>query len=58
MDEEMFVIRYSQNGPYITVKFESKKQEEYDKLREYINKLLHNYKEVDWSFGVNVDSLE
>ena len=57
MPEAMFVIRYSQNGPYITIKFEAKKQEEYDKLKKYINNLLHSYKEVDWSFGVNVEAL-
>ena len=54
---EMFVIRYSQNGPYITVKFESKTEEKYQELRNYLNNLLHTYQEVDWSFGVNVDSL-
>ncbi len=57
-ENSMLVIRYSQNGPYLTVKFEAKTQEEYDKLKTYINNLLHGYKEVDWNFGVNVESLK
>jgi len=57
-DNSMFVIRYSQNGPYLTVKFEAKIQEEYNKLKIYIRELLHFHKEVDWSFGVNIESLD
>jgi len=58
MDDAMFVIRYSQNGPYLTVKFEAVKQEKYDELKVYIGKLLHGHEEIDWSYGVNVESLE
>lgn len=58
MEDAMFVIRYSQNGPYLTIKFEARAQEKYDGLKKYINKLLRSYPEVDWSFGVNVESLE
>lgn len=58
MDDSMFVIRYSQNGPYLTIKFEAKKKEEYDKLKHYIDNLLHSYVEIDWSYGVNVESLK
>ncbi len=57
-DTSMFVIRYSQNGPYLTTKFESKTQEKYDELKIYINKLLHFYKEVNWGFGINIESLD
>lgn len=57
LSEAMFVIRYSQNGPYLTIKFEAKSQARYDELRKYINHLLHKFPEVDWSFGVNVESL-
>jgi phosphomannomutase/phosphoglucomutase len=53
----MFIVRYSQNGPYLTVKFEAKNQEKYDYLKKYINGLLHSFKKIDWSFGVNVESL-
>ena len=54
----MFVVRYSQNGPYLTIKFESNSQNGYDTLKIYINKLLHSYPEIDWGYGVNVESLE
>lgn len=57
-EDAMFVVRYSQNGPYLTVKFEARTKQEYNELKEYISKLLHSYKEVDWSFGVNVESLK
>jgi len=57
MPSAMLVIRYSQNGPYITIKFEAKEEEEYKRLKKYINDLLHSYAEVDWSFGVNVEAL-
>lgn len=57
MPGSMFVIRYSQNGPYLTIKFEAKSQEKYDELRRYIKQLLQGYREIDWSFGVNVNSL-
>jgi phosphomannomutase/phosphoglucomutase len=58
MPDSMFVIRYSQNGPYITIKFEAKAKEKYHELKTYINKLLHGYSEIDWGYGVNVESLE
>jgi hypothetical protein len=54
----MFVVRYSQNGPYLTVKFESHDQKKYDELRIYISNLLKAYEEIDWSFGVNLEELE
>jgi phosphomannomutase / phosphoglucomutase len=55
--DSMLVIRYSQNGPYLTIKFEAQTQGKYDELKKYINNLLHSSKEVDWSYGVNVESL-
>jgi len=57
-DNSMFVVRYSQNGPYLTIKFEAKEQKEYDELKKYISELLHSYKEIDWGFGVNIESLD
>lgn len=56
--DEMLIIRASQNGPYITVKFEGKTNEEYDKLKKQVRDILHKYPEVDFESGVNVDSLE
>jgi phosphomannomutase/phosphoglucomutase len=58
MSDSMFVIRYSQNGPYITIKFEAKTEKKYHELNNYINKLLRSYAEIDWSYGVNIESLE
>lgn len=58
MPDAMFVVRYSQNGPYLTVKFEAKTAERYEELKKYISELLHRFPEIDWSFGVNVESLK
>jgi phosphomannomutase/phosphoglucomutase len=57
LDDSMLVVRYSQNGPYLTIKFEAQKQERYDELKNYLNKLLHGYEEIGWSHGVNIESL-
>lgn len=56
--EEMLIIRASQNGPYLTVKFEGKTQEVYDKLKKEVSDILHKFPEVDFSKGVNTASLE
>ena len=57
-DEEMLIIRASQNGPYVTVKFEAKTQEKYDKLKIEIKKILEKYPEIDWKSGVNIHTFE
>jgi phosphomannomutase/phosphoglucomutase len=59
MQDGMFVIRYSQNGPYLTIKFEAKTQEKYDRLKRYISELLHKYPQIDWEsdISVNVEEL-
>ena len=60
LPDSMFVIRYSQNGPYLTIKFEAKEQKQYDKLKTYISELLHKYPEIDWKsdISLNLESLE
>jgi len=55
LPDSMLVIRYSQNGPYLTIKFEAQENLRYQALKEYINKLLHQYPEVDWSSKINVN---
>lgn len=55
MEGEMFVVRYSQNGPYITIKFEAKEQKQYKKLKKYISNLLHQFKEINWNSEINVN---
>ncbi len=55
LNDGMFVIRYSQNAPYLTVKFEAKTEKKYDFLKGYIKKLLLGYKEIDWHSKINVN---
>ena len=55
-EDSMFVIRYSQNAPYLTIKFEAKDQERYDYLRSYIRSLLEKYEEIDWNSKINVNT--
>lgn len=55
--EEMLIVRASQNGPYLTVKFEAKIKEKYELLRKQVSEILHRYREIDFTKGVNTDSL-
>ena len=55
--ETMAIIRASQNGPYITIKFEGKTQAQYDTLKTQMHEILKSHSEVDWSYGVNTDAL-
>lgn len=57
-DNEMMIVRASQNGPYITVKWEGKNQPAYDTLKKQVNGILHSFPEIDFSEGVNTKSLE
>ena len=56
--EEMMIVRASQNGPYLTIKFEGKTQEKYDLLKSQINKILRSLPEIDFKSGVNINSLD
>jgi phosphomannomutase/phosphoglucomutase len=56
--DEMLIVRASQNGPYLTVKFEGKTQAAYDNLKKQVNDILHKYPEVDFTSGVNTKVLE
>lgn len=57
-DNEMAIIRASQNGPYITVKFEGKTQEQYDNVKHILKEILSKYSEIDWTQGVNTHALD
>jgi len=57
-EKEMCIVRASQNGPYITVKFEGKTQEIYDKVKVQIREILRKYPQIDWSKGVNTHALD
>ncbi|MCA9369122.1 phosphomannomutase/phosphoglucomutase [Candidatus Woesebacteria bacterium] len=56
--EKMAIIRASQNGPYITVKFEGKTQEQYDAMKKTLKEILSKYDEINWSEGVNTHALD
>lgn len=57
-EKEMIIIRASQNGPYITVKYEAKSENEYANLRKEISLILRKIKEIDFKSGVNTASLD
>lgn len=57
-EAEMLIVRASQNGPYLTVKFEGKTQEQYDTLKKQVSTILQQFPEVDFSSGVNTKALE
>lgn len=57
-EEEMAIVRASQNGPYITVKFEGKTQEIFDSVKVKIREILKKYPQIDWSKGVNTHALD
>ncbi|MFH1316215.1 MAG: phosphomannomutase/phosphoglucomutase [Candidatus Woesearchaeota archaeon] len=56
----MMIFRYSQNGPYITVKFEAKDQKKYDERKLYVKNMLKSFPEMIWEaeLAVNLDSLD
>jgi phosphomannomutase / phosphoglucomutase len=56
-DTEMLIARASQNGPFITLKFEAKSQAMYDQLKNQISEILHSIDSIDFTHAVNVDSL-
>ena len=57
-ENEMAIIRASQNGPYITVKFEGKTQEQYNSVKKILRGILNKYPEIDWTQGVNTHALD
>ncbi len=56
----MMIFRFSQNGPYLTVKFEAQDQKTYDERKHYIKTLLKSYPEMIWEddLAVNLSSLD
>ncbi len=56
--DEMAIVRASQNGPYITVKFEGKTQAQYDQVKSMLKAMLSRYSEIDWTKGVNTHALD
>lgn len=58
-NDGMMVFRYSQNGPYITIKFEAKDQTVFEQRRAYVRDMLHKYPDMIWEdqLCVNLDFL-
>jgi len=59
-NDGMMIFRYSQNGPYITIKFEAKDQEKYNERKNYIRNLLKSHPDIIWNdeLCVNLEYLE
>ena len=59
-DDGMMIFRYSQNGPYITIKFEARDQKTYDERKRYVKAVLQSYPEMIWEdqLAVNLHSLD
>lgn len=59
-DDGMMVFRYSQNGPYVTIKFEAKTQESFEQRRKYVREMLQKYPDMIWKdeLCVNLDFLK
>jgi len=59
-EDGMIIFRYSQNGPYITIKFEAQDQKTYDERKYYVKKMLLNYPDMIWEdeLCVNLESLD
>jgi len=59
-DDGMMIFRYSQNGPYITIKFEAKDKEIYESRRTYVRETLKKYPDLIWQdqLCVNLTHLE
>ncbi len=58
LPDRMAIIRASQNGPYITVKFEGKTQAVYDEMKAILKEMLGKHPEIDWKAGVNIHALD
>ena len=56
-EDWMAIIRASQNGPYITVKFEAMQQARYDALKKELLAMLESIPEIDFSEGVNLAAM-
>ncbi len=59
-EDGMMVFRYSQNGPYITVKFEAKDTNKFEERRKYVREMLHSYPQMIWedALCVNLDFIK
>lgn len=58
LPEQMAIIRASQNGPYVTVKFEAKTKKQYEILKKELKNILKQYPAVNWQEGSNTHALD
>jgi phosphomannomutase/phosphoglucomutase len=58
LPDRMAIVRASQNGPYIGVKFEAKTQSDYEVVKKQLRDILKKHPEIDWSQGVNTHALD
>jgi len=53
LPDRMVILRASQNGAYITTKFEGKTTEAYEDVRQKLNEILRRYDEIEWDSSEN-----
>lgn len=56
--DRMAIIRASQNGPYVGVKFEGKTQEIYDEVKKILSTILKSHSEINFASGTNTHALD
>ncbi len=56
----MMVFRYSQNGPYFTIRFEAQDEATYEERKKYVKKVMKSKPDVKWdgNLGINLEALE
>ncbi|KKT45418.1 MAG: Phosphoglucomutase/phosphomannomutase alpha/beta/alpha domain III [Candidatus Collierbacteria bacterium GW2011_GWF2_44_15] len=55
--DTMVIIRASQNGPYLTARFESRTESMYNLVKSRVKDILKRRAEINWNEGVNVEAL-
>jgi phosphomannomutase / phosphoglucomutase len=58
LEDQMAILRASQNGPYITLKYEHKTKEGYNQLKDQLKVIMKKHPEIDWTHGVNTHALD
>ncbi|MDR1300702.1 MAG: phosphomannomutase/phosphoglucomutase [Candidatus Nomurabacteria bacterium] len=57
LPDRMAIVRASQNGPYIAVKFEGKSVEIYNDVRKKLLEILQSFSEIGWQDESNAGAL-
>lgn len=56
--DEMIVIRASQNGPYLTIRFEARDKVRFNEIRKQIHNLIKKFDVIDLKSGTNLGFLD